>query len=169
MAAGEQEPQLKKMDVSIARLRLLLADVAARDAALAQQARTFAEQREHVVTYALYGDGSLERVLAMLADLDDRLQHTERASQALQMLRSRAQTELESLQLTKGVEEARSLLAELTAQRADPAAPPNPDTEAEIQRLNALIHRASEQAARNLERASRRVQPATRADAWSAS
>ena len=67
--AAAPAPALKKLDMTIARLRLLLADVTAREAALEEQRRTCREQHNKLVTFSLYGDSSLDSVLAMLADV----------------------------------------------------------------------------------------------------
>src|SRR5579859_2115886 len=97
-------PALKKLDVTIARLRLLLAEVTAREAACEEQRRTCREQHNKLVTFSLYGDSSLDSVLAMLADVQERLADVEATSQSLAAIRKRAQIEVESLQLTKGIE-----------------------------------------------------------------
>jgi hypothetical protein len=153
-------PALKKIDLTIARLRLLLADVTARESALEDQRRTFREQHNKLVTFSMYGDSSLDSVLAMLADVQERLSHIESTAHALAAIRKRAEIELESLQLTKGIEEAKVLLQELQAKQAAPLDPDDVLTPAEIQaeitRLQTLINEASERAARNIERAMRR-------------
>jgi hypothetical protein len=154
-----REPALKKIDITIARLRLLLADVSARERGLEDQRRVCREQQNKLVTFCMYGDTSLDSVLAMLADVQERLTHVEATAQSLAAIRKRAEFELESLQLTKGIEEARVLLQQLLARQAaplDPAEALNPDEiQAEIARLQALINEASERAAQNIERAAR--------------
>jgi hypothetical protein len=143
-------PALKKLDLTIARLRLLLAELTARDAALEDQRRTCREQHHKLVTFSLYGDSTLDSVLAMLADVEERLTHIDAKSRSLAAIRKRAENELESLQLTKSIEEAKVLLHELQARQADP------ESQAEIVRLRSLINEASERAAKNIERSSRR-------------
>lgn len=151
-------PALKKIDLTIARLRLLLADVTAREAALEEQRRTCREQHNKLVTFSLYGDSSLDSVLTMLADVQERLDSVEARSRSLQAIRKRAANELESLQLTKGIEEAKALMLQLRARQAggfDPADALSPEeVQAEIARLQQLINEASERAARNIEAAS---------------
>jgi hypothetical protein len=155
------QPALKKIDITIARLRLLLADVSARERGLEDQRRVCREQQNKLVTFSMYGDGSLDRVLAMLGDVQERLTHIEATSQSLAVIRKRAEFELESLQLTKGIEEAKALLQQLQARQAaplDPADTLDPaDIQAEIARLQSLINEASERAAQNIERAARRT------------
>jgi len=149
-------PALRKLDVTIARLRLLVAEVTAREAAQEEQRRTCSEQHNKLVTFALYGDSSLDSVLAMLADVQERLAHVEATLRSLTAIRKRAQNELESLQLTKGIEEAKVLLHELQAKQAAPmddAGALSPaEIQAEISRLRSLINEASERAAKNINR-----------------
>src|SRR6202171_3236597 len=147
-------PALKKLDVTIARLRLLLADVTARGAAHEEQRRNCREPHKRLVTFSLYGDSSLDSVLAMLADVQERLAHLEARSRSLAPIRKRAENELESLQLTKGIEEAKVLLHELQARQAaamDAADALSPaEIQAEIARLRSLINEAAERAAQTI-------------------
>ena len=156
------EPALKKIDVTIARLRLLLADVTARETTLQSQRQTFVDQREKLVTFSLYGDSNLDNVLAMLGDVEERLAHVEATSRSLQAIRRRAEAELESLQLTKGIEEAKALVMQLRAKQAEPLgegeALRTEEIQAEIARLQALINEASERAMKSIEQAARRAQ-----------
>jgi hypothetical protein len=138
MSESQSPPALKKLDLTIARLRLLLADVAARDASLEAQRRTAVDQRNKLVTFSLYGDSSLDSVLAMMSDVDERLAHVEAHRRRLQAVRDRAELELESLQLTKQVEEAKAQLAAT-------------HDAAEIARLQQLIHDSSERAAQTIQ------------------
>ena len=155
----QSAPALKKLDLTIARLRLLLADVTARENAIEGQRATFRDQYDKLVTFALYGDTTLDSVLTMMGDVEERIQHVEGAGRALHALRLRAERELESLQLTKGIEEAKSLLAQLKVQQQAATEPGSPLTrdeiQAEITRLQSLIAEASERAAKSLEFASR--------------
>ena len=148
------QPALKKLDLTIARLRLLLADVTAREAALDDQRRTCRDQRDKLITFSMYGDSSLDSVLSMLEDVEERLAQVEAKARSLAAVRKRATDELESLQLTKGVEEAKVLLSELQARQAEPVGSPGAlspeEIQAEIARLQALINEASERAAKSL-------------------
>jgi hypothetical protein len=157
---GSPAPALKKIDLSIARLRLLLADITARDAALEEQRRTCREQQHKLVTFGLYGDSSLDSVLAMLDDVRERQTAIEAKADSLKAIRTRAENELESLQLTKGIEEAKVVLQQLQARQLAPmddadALSPE-EIQAEIARLRSMINEASERAARTIERSVRR-------------
>jgi hypothetical protein len=154
---GSAPPALKKLDLTIARLRLLLADVSARETALEEQRRTCREQHHKLVTFSMYGDSTLDSVLAMMADVQERLTHLDSTSKSLAAIRKRAANELESLQLTKGIEEAKVLLAELQAKQAaalgETADALSPEQiQAEIARLRQLINEASERAAQTIGR-----------------
>jgi hypothetical protein len=152
-------PALKKIDLTIARLRLLLADITAREAGLEAQRRTAREQHNKLLSFSLYGDSSLDSVLAMLGDVQERQAHVESRARALAAIRARAEHELESLQLTKGIEEAKVLLLQLQAKQAGPVDAADPLTreeiQAEITRLRSLIYEASERAAQSIERSHR--------------
>lgn len=153
---AQPAPSLRKLDVTIARLRLLLADISARESAADAQRRTCLDQRHKLITFGMYGDSSLDSVLAMMADVDERLAHVESSLRSLKAIHQRAESELESLQLTKGVEDAKVLLNELQARQAQPSSAAGPLTpeqiEAEIARLQSLIHEASERAAKSIGR-----------------
>jgi hypothetical protein len=151
-------PALKKIDLTIARLRLLLADIAAREAALEGQRRTYREQHNKLVTFSIYGESSLDTVLSMLADVQERQASLDATANSLAAIRKRAENELESLQLTKGIEEAKVLLQQLRSKQAEPSADTMSAAElqAEIARLQSLINEASERAAQSIERSSRR-------------
>jgi hypothetical protein len=153
-------PALKKIDITIARLRLLLADVSARERTIEDQRRVFREQHNKLVTFSMYGDSTLDSVLTMLAEVQQRLANLDNTTQSLAAIRKRAEFELESLQLTKGIEEAKALLLDLRARQAQPVGTADAlspeQIQAEIARLQALINEASERAAQNIERAARR-------------
>jgi hypothetical protein len=151
-----QEPTLKKIDITIARLRLLLADIGARESAFEDQRRTANDQRNKLVTFSIYGDTTLDTVLAMLADVEERLAAIEVKARSLASVRKRAEVELESLQLTKGIEEAKALLQDLRARQAAPLEGSDAldarEIQAEIARLQTLINEASERAAKTIGR-----------------
>ena len=163
---------MKKLDSMIARLRFLLADTAAKEKQLTGLRRQLGDQLERVVTYSLYGDADLDRSLALMSDVQQRLDQTELDLRHLLRIRERAERELESLLLTKGVEEAKARLAalhhqknqveqalglaaapsavELDAAAATTLRQADAELAAEIRRLQHDINEASERAARNL-------------------
>jgi hypothetical protein len=146
-------PALKKIDLTIARLRLLLADVSARENAIEDQRRTYQDQRAKLVSFSIYGDATLDSVLAMLRDVEERQELVEATARSLAAVRKRAELELESLQLTKGIEEAKVLMQQLQAKQADATDELSPaEIQAEIARLQRLINEASERAAKSIGR-----------------
>src|SRR5919198_3675870 len=110
---------MQTLDVMIARLRLMLADIAAKQAQLQALQQQYREQRNKVVGYCLYSETSLETSLGLMGDIAERLRDTETTLEHLAIIRRKAEMELESLQLTKGVEQAKAELAELQRQQAD--------------------------------------------------
>jgi hypothetical protein len=92
----------------------------------------------------------------MLADVEERLNHIDARARTLSTVRKRAALELESLQLTKGIEEAKVLLQDLQARQAAPVdtadALSPAEIQAEIARLRSLINEASERAAKTIGR-----------------
>jgi hypothetical protein len=140
---------------------LLLADISAREKSIEDQRRTCNDQRAKLITFSLYGDSTLDSVLTMLADVEERQASIEATARSLAAIRKRAEVELESLQLTKGIEEAKVLLQQLQARQAGDLETAEPLSEAEIQaeiaRLQTLINEASERAAKTIGRGGTRI------------
>lgn len=155
MPADQSEPALKKLDLAIARLRLLLADLSGRETSLVNQRRTLRDQQEKLLTFALYGNSTLESVLIMLRDVEERIADLEATQRAMQAIRGRAEGELESLQLTKTIDEANARLAHLRGKGVERDAP-SEEVAAEIRDLESIIREASERAARGIEQTARR-------------
>lgn len=147
---------MQTLDVMIARLRLLLADVAAKEAQCEGLCQQFREQLNKVIGYCMYSsDTSLETSLGFMGEISEKLRAAEVRLEHLRMIRRRAERELESLELTKGVERAKAELADLKRRIADAEASARPaplELSEEIRRLQNLINEASERAARSLER-----------------
>jgi DNA repair exonuclease SbcCD ATPase subunit len=145
---------MQKLDVMIARMRLLLADVSARESEVNQVVRQCNLQTEKILSFTLYGEATLDSTLAMMADVQERLDQSERTLRQLQQVRTRLETELESLQLTRRIESLRSELATLQARRdrldaAESDSRPI-DVARRIQELQDEINEASERAARTI-------------------
>ncbi|MSQ24349.1 MAG: hypothetical protein EXR58_07360 [Chloroflexi bacterium] len=156
---------MNQLDMSIARLRLLLKEIEAKEKQIQAARRQFRDQLERVINFALYRDPSLDQTLAMMADVDQRSENTEQIGQHLSRLRARVQSELDSLQLTKSFELAKLELAELEARKVALRRADSPDSagaeadvaalDAEIERLRVLINDASERAVETLARRGR--------------
>ena len=149
---------MHKLDLNIARLKLLLADVGAKREALAATRRQYQDQIARLVAFAVYQDAGVDRTLAMIMEVDARLQELVRQEHYLEAIRAKAQYELESLQLTKLIEETRAQLAVLRQrQREAGAGAHHHDGESdpawlagEIRRLEEVIAEASGAAAKSI-------------------
>ena len=108
-----------KIDVTIARLRLLLADVTAREQQYTTVRQQFRDQLRRAVEYSIYGDSSLDGTLGLMAEIQQRIEAAEGTLRDLALIRARAERELESLQLTKRIEAAKAELQELTARQRE--------------------------------------------------
>jgi hypothetical protein len=149
----DREDGVQTLDAMIARLRLMLADIATKEARLEGLRQQYREQRNKVIGYSLYSETSLDTSLGLMGDIAERLAETDQTLEHLGMIRRKAEGELESLQLTRGVEQAKAELATLQRrQAAGEAERSNGEGVAEeIRRLQNLINEASERAARSIE------------------
>lgn len=147
---------MQKIDVTIARLRLLLADISAKEQQYGAVRQQFRDQLRRAVDYSIYGDGTLDGTLGLMAEIQQRITQAEGTLRDLALVRARAERELESLQLTKRIEAAKTELAQLMARHteleaAGTLALAGSELIAEqIRQLRQQINEASEQAARTL-------------------
>ncbi len=156
---------MHKIDLIISRLRLLLAELTAKQEQLQAMRRQFSEQQARIVNVTIHEDGSVDRALSMMLEIDGRLDHVDRSYTHLEAIRQKAQRELDSLLLTKIVEEARTQMTALRAQQLmrqtgapapaiatdDKGAPADDGwIAAEIHRLELVIEEASGAAAKSL-------------------
>ena len=147
---------MHKLDLTIARLKLLLADVGAKREALAATRRQYQDQIARLVTFAVHQDASVDRTLAMMLEVDARLQELARQEHYLEAIRAKAQYELESLQLTKLIEETRAQLAVLRQRQREAGAHHHDGASdptwlaGEIRRLEEVIAEASGAAAKSI-------------------
>jgi hypothetical protein len=146
---------VQKIDVTIARLRLLLADVTAKEQQYAGVRQQFRDQLRRAVEYSVYGDNSLDGTLGLMAEIQQRIDATEGTLRDLGLVRARAERELESLQLTKRIEADKSELQALMArqlelEQAGTLGAAGEEISAQIRQLRQQINEASEQAARTL-------------------
>jgi chromosome segregation ATPase len=154
---GEGTVTVQKIDITIARLRLLLADVTAKEAQYTGVRQQFQQQLRRSVDRSIYGETSLESTLGVMAEIQQRIAAAEGTLRDLGLVRARAERELESLQLMKRVEAAKSELQELESRRREIEAAGTRDSEreeldAQIRELRQQINEASEQAARTIGR-----------------
>jgi len=148
---------VQKIDVTIAKLRLLLADISAKEQQHTAMLRQFREQQRRAVEYGIYGDNSLEGTLGLMDEIRQRMTATEATLGDLGLIRSRAERELESLQLTRRIEAARTELQTLlTRQReledGNDDRSERTELAGQIRELQQQINEASEHAARTISR-----------------
>ena len=148
---------MHKLDLNIARLKLLLAEVGAKREALAATRLQYQEQINRLVSFTVHEDAGVERTLAMMMDIDGRLQEVARQERYLELLRAKAQRELDSLQLTKLIEETRAQLNLLRQRQQDVTNAQGAASETdpawiaiEIRRLESVIAVASGAAAKSI-------------------
>jgi predicted nucleic acid-binding Zn-ribbon protein len=148
---------VQKIDVTIAKLRLLLADVTAKEAQYTAVRQQFRDQLRKAVEYSIYGDSSLDGTLGLMAEIQQRITDAEGTLRDLDLIRKRAERELESLTLTRRIEAAKTELQQLLNRQTELEEAGSDGAEreelgAQIRELRQQINEASEQAARTLGR-----------------
>lgn len=141
---------MQKIDLTIARLKLLLAEIAGKREAIITTRHQYREQIERLKSVVVHEDADVERTLAMMMDVDARLQQLERQEQYLEAIRAKAQRELDSLQLTKLIEETRGQIVALRQCESEAGASRDAAIAVEIRRLEEVITVASDAAARSI-------------------
>jgi hypothetical protein len=146
---------VQKLDITIAKLRLLLADVMAKEQQLALVRQQFRDQLRKAIDYSIYGDGSLDGTLGLMGEIQQRIAAADSALRDLGLVRARAERELESLQLTKRIEAAKTELQQLVArqrelEQAGALGPVGEQIVIQIRMLRQQINEASEQAAKTI-------------------
>ena len=165
---------MRKIDVTLSKIRLLLSEVAQRESFEQALRDQYLAQRNRILQASLYGDVDLTTVLGFLDDIDRKLGDLERGARQLALLRQRAEQELRSLTLTRQVEDAKADLAaiqrredEITAELGGLDHEDGPSTAPRLEalqdeqarlaeeagRLRALIAEASDLAARSFSQA----------------
>ncbi|MDQ6694987.1 MAG: hypothetical protein M3014_11315 [Chloroflexota bacterium] len=171
---------MQELEVRIGLLRLLLADIQGKQAQLLDMEKQYRVQLTRVVEFVVYREGNLDNALNLMAEVQGKLDEVLKTSTHLSMVAGKAVIELEVLNLTKRVAEARSQLGELEQRRrtlseklesvvggegteerytlepvqVDTIRSINDEVEIvveEIQRLNTLITEASERAAQTVQ------------------
>lgn len=102
---------MQELDRAIARLRLLLAELAAKSGALALTQAQYHDQLDRLTEIVLGGDIPLDRTLGMMMDLDARLEEIRGQERYVDRMRTRAQRELDQLNITRLVDETQARIA----------------------------------------------------------
>ena len=140
---------MRELDKTIAKIRLTLADIASREAGLESLRRQLHMQLGRLPRVAVYGTGDLDTVLTMVRDVETRLDEIEADLRRLGLLKGTAHEELETLELTKRIEDQREKLQSLRA-RAQESGAVDEKTLAEIRHLERSISEDSDLAAQRI-------------------
>ena len=130
------QPQMQQ---AISRLRLLLASVRAKDDELEALARQFQRQLARAPRYAVQGGNPLEITLNLMGEIQERLDNVERQRKHLASIRGQAEAELQALNITERIAQAKSELSELRSS----AHASHPETARRIAELRRFIEEAS--------------------------
>ena len=109
---------MRKLDETIANLKLALATIETKEQALLQAERQSGLQHRRIVNFTLYEGGDLERALQMMDEVGQRTQYARTALEHLRMIKQRAEEDLRAMLLTKTIEDAKAELADLQAKQA---------------------------------------------------
>ncbi|TAK30612.1 MAG: hypothetical protein EPO21_18880 [Chloroflexota bacterium] len=140
---------MRELDRTIARIKLILADLAAREARTESLRVQLQTQLARLPRFILYGNAEAESVLSMMADIEDRLAEIDGDLRRIDLLKRTAEEELETLEITRRIDQQRERLASLHAQ-AERTGDLSEETRAEIRQLEQSISADSERAAKHI-------------------
>ena len=136
---------MTQMNRAMAALKLSLAEMRARDDSLKALIRQFETQLKRIPRQAMYGRAPLNLALGSMAEIEERLLHSQTQRRHLLTIMEQARLELEALVLVQRIESAREQLVRLRKQLVDDT---NEDARSEITRLETYIAQYSKQAER---------------------
>jgi hypothetical protein len=129
---------MPEMQKQITNLRLLLANIKAKEDDLNNTRRQFQRQLNRSPGNAIRGGNTLEATLGIMEEIQERLDHVEMQQKHLRAIRKRAQDELHALQITDKIEQAKTELAMLRENDSGTA-----EDRAKIEELEKFIDEAS--------------------------
>lgn len=132
---------MSELEKMVLRIRMMLAMIKSKEEELDSQRAEFANQLLRIQRYALYGNIALDSSLLLMEEVENRLNHLEETLRRLRGIKKRAEEELECLELTRSIEQAKAELASLRSQS---------EKEAEIRRLEQFISEASKKASESI-------------------
>jgi hypothetical protein len=109
---------MRKLDETIAQLKLALAAIETKEQALLQAERQAGLQYKRIINFTLYEGGDLERALQMMDEVGQRTEYARSSLDHLRLIKQRAQDDLRAMTLTKTIEEAKAELSALQARQA---------------------------------------------------
>ena len=136
---------MTQMNQAMAALKLSLAEMRARDEQLKAMIRQFKTQMKRIPRQAMYGRAPLTLALGSMAEIEERLQHSQTQRRHLLNIMEQATLELEALVLVKRIESARERLIQLRNRLAGDT---DEDARSEIVRLESYIAQYSKRAER---------------------
>ena len=138
---------MREIDKTIAKIKLVLADLAAREAHMESLRVQLQTQLSRLPRFALYGNSEPESVLSMMSDVESRLAEIDGDLRRIGWLRRTAEEELETLEITRRIDQQRERLDSLRAQSAEEQ---SEEARAEIHQLEQSISADSERAAKRI-------------------
>lgn len=132
-----------QIDSAMAKLRLFLAELKNKENHLDAQLRQFRQQINRAPQQAIYSRLPLEASLNVMSEVQERLDRIEMERKHLLMIKERANRELEALQLTRQVEDAKDTLAKLQSLQSKES-----ETISKIHALEQFINDYSQRAAK---------------------
>ena len=136
---------MTQMNQAMAALKLSLAEMRARDDRLKAMIHQFETQLKRIPRQAMYGRAPLNLALGSMAEIEERLRHSQTQRRHLLNIMEQARMELEALVLVQRIESAREKLAQLKKQMSGDM---DEDTQDQIIRLETYIAEYSKQAER---------------------
>ena len=113
---------MQELDKRIGMLRIMLADIEGKRAQLADMEKQYHAQLSRIVEFVVYREGDVGNALSLMSEVQLKLDEVTETSKHLDMIATKANSELEALVLTKRVAEARSQLSKLEERQRELAA-----------------------------------------------
>ena len=122
---------MPEMQKAIANLRMVLASIRGKEGELRSAQRQFQRQLIRAPSNTIRGGNSLDATIGIMQEIQERLDDVESKQKQLEAIKKRTQDELQALQLTDRIEQAKN---ELKSIRIDPPVTP----EGEMSRLDRI-------------------------------
>lgn len=116
MPESPEIPKIPEMQKAITGLRLLLASIKGKEDEMDALVRQFKRQLERAPGHAVHGGNPLDATLSIMGEIQERLDGAEKARSHLDMIKRQAESELEALNITGRINDARE---ELSALKSD--------------------------------------------------
>src|SRR5215469_5266628 len=108
---------MQELDRRVGLLRLMLADITDRERQGQAGLVTLRAQLKRIVEFTVQRNGGVGNALASMAEVEERITRQEAELRHLELLRRRAESEIQTLMVTRGIADARARLAELERRR----------------------------------------------------